>query len=230
MLSGNANQIRKSIKSGLRNNVRIISPTDFIQTLLHFPVHDGMPFSNALGTVKKDFHDGKRWRDFQKPGRSEYALETKFKESFVNIARAVSRVCQKYAPKDAIDSDWVDCQPNPPGRRRKDGYDLKIRPSIVQVRALTSLAFRQLGKDMWVAKEDEEQVRSLRYPIRPIQWPTTEIVKRLVDADPHDRRRQAGGTKERSRIGRHNSSALRSYSSSFPRAVGQTLCHSFASL
>ncbi|KAF8728374.1 hypothetical protein AX14_006739 [Amanita brunnescens Koide BX004] len=53
------------------------------------------------------------------------------------------------------------------------------------------------------------------------------ILKCLVDADPHDRRRQNGGTK---RIGGYNSSALRSFSSSFPRAVRQTFCHSFTIL
>ena len=149
-----ARQARDNVKNDLRNNVRIVSPDDFRKSLL--PMDEN--FDRELKNVKRKFYN-KRWKGFPDPLKEKDPAESKFYGPFVNIAQAVSEACRKRAPKDAVESNWVDCHSRAPATLSKD--DPQIRPDIVQVSTSTSPDFHKVNESLGEAEGDEKRVRKL---------------------------------------------------------------------
>ena len=141
MYGENAEQARDSVKRDLKNNVRIISPTDFREHFLNFPSDS---LSGPFQKVQNDLYSGGRWKNFPDPKPKEHPLESKFYKPFVEIAETVNKACRRHAPSDAVESVWLDRHSRPPGALSVD--DAKIRPDIVLVSKSTSKEFQDLSK------------------------------------------------------------------------------------
>ena len=158
MYGEEAKQAQESVKRDLKNNVRIVSPTDFYRHFLGYSASDSV--SGPLQQVQTEFYSSGRWTKFPKKEPSRNLLEYKFYGPFVEIAEAVNKVCQQYAPVDAIESVWLDRNAKAPEARSKDNP--KVRPDIVQVSKSASKEFEKLSGNLSVEVKDEIEVCSSR--------------------------------------------------------------------
>ena len=149
MYGEDAHQARESVKSDLKNNVRILRPDYFCKNFLDFDFSQPLP--DAFKKVKGEFYSNGRWKDFPESKKKKEAPETKFYKPFVDISQAVNAVCWEHAPRD-VKSVWVDRHSTTPQTLSKDAAD--IRPDIIQVSESTSSKFEALNNDLSVAEED----------------------------------------------------------------------------
>ena len=158
MYGETAEQARDSIMRDLKNNVRIISPTDFCQRFLDFPTSETL--SGSLQKIQDDLHSGGRWTKFPEQKPDKRPLESKFYGPFVEIAETVNKACREHAPGDAVESVWLDRNTKAPDALSKD--DAQIRPDIVQVSKSTSKEFKELSENLSVKEKKKTEVRSPR--------------------------------------------------------------------
>ena len=166
MYGENAEQAQDSVKRDLKNNVRIVSPQDFREHFLGFPVSESL--SGAFKEVKKALYNNGHWRNFPNPKPKEHPLESKFYGPFVEVAETVNKACRQHAAGGAVESVWLDRHSKPPGALSED--DAKVRPDIVLVSKSTSKEFEKLSENLSVEDKAKIEVRSSRKSVRLISW------------------------------------------------------------